>query len=731
MKTKKLLLSLLTLGLMLTGCKTKKSEEPSVTSEPPVTTTSEVPTTSEDPVTTSDDPVTTSDPTPTTSEEEPTTEDPVITDFIITGSVKDKDGVAIADAVVMLGKDNRQADFSGVDGKFTFEKEEVTADLTLIVTHGEHLGKEIQISKEDAVNDTITVDVVLEKAVFIDLGPDTTFGGKFGLNASYEVGYGEDAIVVRNHARGGAEWSDSHKVEIYIDTKGAAAGRDHTTFSIQPWGKLDYSDDMIVSYAEGRPALADTFGFTKYFDSKLFVTTIPYALLSSDDVAPVKGDTFGFSIGVWNSAAADWDGWGWWSSPATDAQIAYNVEYGGNFIAPEHANRYVHLLGDGTITFTKQDGELWVFVPPTESNLADLDLTSLTYHSLLAPFGGLQVPGGVIAHVSRSSDIALAVKFVTTQESFEPYTIEFFLDTGFAGADRVDGSTWRFNVFGNGNVAAITSFGGTAFGNEETKTTVDGSNLYFAVTYEAINISNTEQYGVTFGALAGGWDGWGIDGSALPFAADYVAEHGGFVAPETPYKYIRVLSNGALTWTKADGSLVSRDTLVDGYRVLEGKFGQKFFAAGIEIKVRHGADGVEFVFTAPEELTASHKIELFIDTGLANAGQDATTRRIDLWANSDPVEGVIKEHVGAVLSANVLYETLGINKGDQIGFAVGIWSQTAGDWDGFGFGSFQYAAEYEAEYGATFIAPEHANRYIRLLPDNSLTFTRADLSFYL
>lgn len=211
----------------------------------------------------------------------------------------------------------------------------------------------------------------------------------------------------------------------------------------------------------------------------------------------------------------------------------------------------------------------------------------------------------------------------------------------------------------------------------------------------------------------------------------YVTEKsGGFVAPEIPHKYIRVLSDGSLTWTLNNGTFVSRDTLTGGFRVLESNFGGKFFSGGITFKARHGATGIEFVFTAPSAFQAHHKVELFIDVGWANAGQDASTRRIDIWGNSDPITGVEKTVDGAIMTVNVLYTTLAISKTDQIGFSVGIWNSAVSDWDGWGYGAAPFAAAYEAAYGNTFIAPEHANRYIRLLSDDSLSFTLANFSYY-
>ncbi|HOJ44773.1 MAG TPA: carboxypeptidase-like regulatory domain-containing protein [Bacilli bacterium] len=714
------------LALLLGACQSSltpssSSETPSISSETPsstsVTTSSETPTSS-------------SSSTSVSSSEIPSSSEVVITDFVISGTVLGPEAAPIENAIVTLGNDASQATFTDASGAYAFDAIELPDPMSVKVSHPDFFGEELEVAAADATGAAIDASFTLEAATYIDLGPDTTFGGKFGLNASYEVAYGEHALAVRNVAAGSSEWADNHKVEIYIDTGTATAGRDNTTFLVQPWAKLSYEDDAINYYAEGRPALEDTFGFVKYFDADVFHVTVPYALLAVEsNPVPVEGDAFGFSIGIWNQTAVDWDGWGWWSSPATDAQIAYNVEYGTNFIAPEQSRRYVRLLGDGTITFTKSDGEIWVYVPPVESNLEDLDLTTLTYHSFNSTFGGGQVPGGVTPHVSRTSDLALAVKFTTTQPSWDAYTIEFFLDTGSATAGRTDGTTWRFNVFGNGNVATITSFGGTAFSNAETKTTVDGTNLYFAVSYEALAIASTDQFGVTFGALASGWDGWGLSG--VPFVAAYEAEKGGgFVAPEIPHKYIRVLSNGALTWTLNDGSFVSRDTLTGGYRVLESNFGGKFFSGGISFKARHGATGIEFVFTAPVNFETHHKIELFIDTGWANAGQDASTRRIDIWANSDVIAGVEKNVDGAVISVNVLYTTLDISATDQIGFSVGIWNQSAVDWDGWGYGGAPFATAYETAYGNTFIAPEHANRYIRLLSDDSLTFTLANFSFY-
>ncbi|HAK05613.1 MAG TPA: hypothetical protein DCM23_02780 [Firmicutes bacterium] len=727
MKSKSVFLfGLAGLALLLGAC--QSSLTPS-SSEPTSTTTSLTTSTTTSVATSTTTSVTTS--TSVTSSE---TSSEVITEFVIAGTVRDEASNPIVDAVVTLGDDASQATMTDSTGAYEFEAEELTEALPVKVSHPLFFGEEVIVSAEDAVGADIETSFTLEEATYIDLGPDTSFGGKFSLNASYEVAYGANAIAVRNTAAGSGEWADNLKLEIYIDTGTATAGRNDTTFVVQPWAKLSYEDDRINYYAAERPSLAAIPGFVKYFEADVFQVTIPYALLSvGENPVPVMGDNFGFSIGVWNATynagAGDWDGWGWWSSPATDAQIAYNAAYGTNFIAPELSNRYVWLLGDGTITFAEPDGDLWVYVPPVESSLEEIDLATLTYHSFNSAFGGLQVPGGVTPHVSRTSDLALSMKFVTTQASWTPYTIEFFLDTGSATASRTDGTTWRFNVFGTGNVATITSYGGTAFANTETKTTVDGSNLYFAVSYEALGISNTDQVGVTFGALASGWDGWGLSG--VPFVTAYETEKGGgFVAPEIPHKYIRVLSDGSLTWTLNDGSFVSRDTLVSDYRVLENKFGLKFFGSGIEFKARHGATGIEFVFTAPSDFLTVQKLELFIDTGWANLGQNASTRRIDIWANSDPITGVEKTVDGAVISVNVLYETLGISATDQIGFSVGIWDDGIKDWDGWGYGDGAISAAYNTAYAGTFIAPENANRYIRLLSDDSLSFTLSDFSYY-
>ncbi len=184
-----------------------------------------------------------------------------------------------------------------------------------------------------------------------------------------------------------------------------------------------------------------------------------------------------------------------------------------------------------------------------------------------------------------------------------------------------------------------------------------------------------------------------------------------------------------------DNKLVPLEALdTDGYRVLETNFStDKFYnPTGIATKVRHGATGIEFVFTGPTALSGARKIEVFIDLGLPNAGQTAPWHRLDLWFdNNTSVEGLFNYTIsGDTLNLTVLYTGLGISPTDQIGFSLGLWNDAVGDWDGWGYAGAPFATAYEAEYGNTFIQPENANRYVRLLSDDSLTFTKADLTFY-
>ncbi|TAH56588.1 MAG: hypothetical protein EWM49_05335, partial [Bacillota bacterium] len=166
MKKRKLLIPLIGLALLLAGCgQTSSSEKPVSSETPPVTsvTTEEPPVSSETPVTESSEepPVTSDQPSepPVSSSEEP----PVVTDFVVKGVVTDLDNNPIADAVVMIGKDGRDAQFSNADGSFEFSAMEITEGLTLIVTHSEHAGKEVLINKETAVGEEITLNVKLER----------------------------------------------------------------------------------------------------------------------------------------------------------------------------------------------------------------------------------------------------------------------------------------------------------------------------------------------------------------------------------------------------------------------------------------------------------------------------------------------------------------------------------------------------------------------------------------
>ncbi|OQC10504.1 MAG: hypothetical protein BWX74_00577 [Tenericutes bacterium ADurb.Bin087] len=116
MKKRKLLIPLIGLALLLGGCFGQSSETPPVSSEKPVTsvTTEEPPVSSETPVTeeSSEEPPVSSE---ASSETPVSSEEPVYTHFVVKGVVTDLDNNPIADAVVQLGKDNRQADFTAAD----------------------------------------------------------------------------------------------------------------------------------------------------------------------------------------------------------------------------------------------------------------------------------------------------------------------------------------------------------------------------------------------------------------------------------------------------------------------------------------------------------------------------------------------------------------------------------------------------------------------------------------
>ncbi|OQC11013.1 MAG: hypothetical protein BWX74_00415 [Tenericutes bacterium ADurb.Bin087] len=377
------------------------------------------------------------------------------------------------------------------------------------------------------------------------------------------------------------------------------------------------------------------------------------------------------------------------------------------------------------------------------SELASLDLTALTYHSLV---GKMFINPDVIApEVSRSSPDAMAFKFeIPAASPLEPRHVNYmvYIDTGSATASRGDGTSWIFYLYGSGVPASINRDSGATFDASKTKTTIVGKTLYFAVKYSALGISNTDQYGVTFGSRnikVGDLRDWFVDG--LPFADAYKAEHGSTYAnPSSPNCYVRVLANAAFTWTKKDNKLVPLETLdTDGYRVIESTFGGGRFNGGIATKVRHGATGIEFVFTGQYDLTGNKVIELFIDLGLPNTGQTPPWFRLDLkfdgtTSNADLYTYSIS---GKTLTATVLYTGLGISPTDQIGFTFGMLNNDGGNgsigWDGFGWWKDPATATmiaYNTEYGNTFIQPENANRYLRLLSDDSITFTKADLTFY-
>ncbi|TAH56853.1 MAG: hypothetical protein EWM49_05110 [Bacillota bacterium] len=426
----------------------------------------------------------------------------------------------------------------------------------------------------------------------------------------------------------------------------------------------------------------------------------------------------------------------WFLSTDTDY---YEYHLNSNEISLIHGNFFkIFAVTESSINSVTLTYSCTTASEKPTSELDGLDFTALTYHSLV---GKLFInPDNVVPAVSRSNPDAIAFKFeIPAASVYEPHHINYnvYIDTGSATDYRGDGTTWSFHVSGSGIPASVNRYSGDAFGAAKTKTKVIGKALYFAVKYSALGISNTDQYGVSFDCTnnkINDYRSWFVSG--LPFDAAYQTEHGEtYISPAIPNRYVRVLANGALTWTKKDNKLVPLEALdTDGYRVLETNFstGKFYDPTGIATKVRHGATGIEFVFTGPVALTGARKIEVFIDLGLPNAGQTAPWHRLDLWFdNNTSVEGLFNYTIsGDTLNLNVLYTGLGISPTDQIGFSLGLWNDTVGDWDGWGYAGAPFATAYEAEYGNTFIQPENANRYVRLLSDDSLTFTKADLTFY-
>ncbi|OQC10068.1 MAG: hypothetical protein BWX74_00746 [Tenericutes bacterium ADurb.Bin087] len=193
--------------------------------------------------------------------------------------------------------------------------------------------------------------------------------------------------------------------------------------------------------------------------------------------------------------------------------------------------------------------------------LDGLDLRTLHYYSLTTRVGTTEA--NIVPHVSRTSPNALAIKFETAVTDLSHYCIIIYIDTGAATAS-VDSSTWAFSVYGTGNPCDLHRYGeGEVCDTTQTKTTVDGSNLYFAVTYAALGITSSEQYGISFTVRDVRYAPtyfWSLSTyPRLPFAEAFYAEHGTYdVSAFIPNRYVRILPNGAPTYTNYDGTFAER-----------------------------------------------------------------------------------------------------------------------------------------------------------------------------
>ncbi len=325
--------------------------------------------------------------------------------------------------------------------------------------------------------------------------------------------------------------------------------------------------------------------------------------------------------------------------------------------------------------------------------------------------------------VSRHDKYGLSMKLTIDDTKFDKFQqYELYIDTGAKTRTVTDAKTWCIALLED-NVSFITNDPKASAVKHATtfvELKVSGNTYELYVPYALISATPETVVGYSFGI----WDTLIKDWEPMNRAGEYALV-------ENPSLYVRQNPDGTIA-EDASEYAEPYDYASDTAPYVDlGTFSGKT-AAGIQFskltaKVNHtDANYIYIQFTTNQsKWRKDERIEMYIDSGASSrTTRDGESYRMDIntgngkivdfWSYTNPYTQLNKEEVTIYMDTThmlvkIPYATLSssIVQSTILGFSFGVFNNSAGDWDGYG-------------YNDTYIDPAKPNLYVRVDGSNNI-----------
>lgn len=630
-------------------------------------------------------------------------------------------------ALVSIGELNT---LTNASGEYTLN--DVLAETSIITVEKENFDT---ISVE-LLASSLEDDLIYDFEMLKEADDAQTFSGKSSAftTASAHIQRGIEGFYFT--FVGETAWRTSptqnEVVELFIDTNTSGASRDTTDYLFMT--RADGVLNGIVNWELGGNEDQSTIVVTKLDDMTLQLY-IPYAFL---DVDPLE--VIGVSMGVWNEFESDWDGWA----------------YDDLFVAPEIPTQYIRIDANNLLYRASNNETMAIYsgyVTVNEEPLANASVNGVLtdengYYMLRLPLGETHtLTASKGAYTSVTTEVLAENQEVMTTMDFaleEDFYTTIQGNTGIAGVTvSVDDTALSAISDESGDylienvdvrIDQTLSFdkeGYVALPQSITASELQATRPYtldvtMVAEDETVNISGTI---VSYEGL--------LTGATVEIGAlSQVTNAIGY------FEFLDVaVMDLTLTATYADYDTTTLNITAvqltedlslqvellkpyDDAQTFSGKTsGENVFTLATA-QIQRGYEGVyvSFVGTTPWQTEGENHevVEFFVDTKTSGTSRDTTDylfsirangtlKNIVNWeagGNEDPTTIVVSKPDDYTLSIYIPYAFLDITSDEVFGISMGVWSEIAVDWDGWGFDGF--------------VDPANPTVYIRVAADNTL-----------
>ncbi len=415
---------------------------------------------------------------------------------------------------------------------------------------------------------------------------------------------------------------------------------------------------------------------------------VPYAQIGIE-----KDDTIGVAFGqvdkVSNAGVEPTVHWDW-----------YGWEYGGVIVEPQTPNNYV-LLDKNNQLLSRDEQEK----PPAD--IAGYVIDKATSQ----PIEGatVTVSGGSVNKSTTTN--AQGYYIIEDLDSNYTYTVEI------AKAGYLSNSVeYSRDQMRNANGGVVTQEN-IPMTNADTVAKTKITGTVKNIVYGTVENATVSVGGTVLTAATDASGNFSIEGVPCEDDVTLTVTANGYAASTSTYAASTLTESGTSALGDVNLNLPYANT---------GSFGNKAATfADSTAEISRTLTGLEFNFTGIRQLVG--KVELYIDTksSTSDRNTDDTCWFLELFDDGKCYVHLLgttqkeQSNTGVVwdISRNasdgysaklfIPYSALGMNPLDIFGFSLGQWSNSANDWDGWG-------------YNGQFIAPEIPTQYVRVGEINNL-----------